>query len=49
MARKIPTKDGVPIGWWNKLVMDVDLQYVLIVLIGVAGPLVAVVLYAILK
>jgi len=46
MARKIPTTDGVPVGWWNRLVVDTDLQYVLIVVVGF---IVAAVLYAVLK
>ena len=49
MARKVPTRNGVPVGRWNRLVMNVDLQYLLMFLIGVVGPIVAVVLYEILR
>jgi len=45
MARKIPTKHGIPVVLWNRLVVDPDLQHILIVVVGF---IVAAVLYAVL-
>ncbi len=49
MARDIPTNDGTSAGVKNRFTKDVNLQYVLMFLVGVVGPIVAIVLFAILS
>ena len=49
MARKIPVKNGIPIGWRNRLLVDIDLQELLVLTIVVIIPAIIGVLLFILS
>ena len=49
MARKIPAKNRIPIGWRNRLLADIDLQELLVLTIVVIVPAIVTVLLFILS